>query len=278
MESIAANSICRTGAASVEVAVEAGRSVVTRLRAESPLRILTPRAAGGDAAWIVTSSFGGGIVEGDAVRLDVKVRAGASALLTTQASTKVYRSAARASSQHTAIDVEPGALVVSVPDHVTTFAGARFEQRATIALADASSALVWLDLQSAGRSARGERWDFAHATTALEIKREGRLLLRDAVVLDPAHGAVRARLSRFDAIGTIVVLGDRFARARDELLARHPPPRPSDAVVSTASPLAHDGAILRFAAVDIAAAISFVRGRLAFVTDAIGVDPWARKY
>ncbi|MFI5297531.1 MAG: urease accessory protein UreD [Polyangiales bacterium] len=268
----------QSGAATVEVALEAGRSVVRRLRAESPLRVLTPRSVGGHAAWVVASSFGGGIVEGDSIRLDVTVRQGATALLTTQASTKVYRSADRAASQHTTLTVEANALAVSLPDHVTSFAHARFDQRAAIALADTTSSLVWLDLQSAGRSARGERWDFAHLATSLDVRRAGRLLVRDALVLNPAHGDVRARLGRFDAIGTVLILGDRFAGVRERLLDRQPPPRPSDDVVSTASPIARDGVMLRFAATDVASALAFVRARLAFVTDAIGADPWARKY
>src|SRR5687768_4572798 len=68
-----------------------GRSVVTRAYATSPLRLLTP-ANHGSAAWIYTSSYGGGFVDGDRVELDVEVAEGAAAFVSTQAATKVYRS------------------------------------------------------------------------------------------------------------------------------------------------------------------------------------------
>src|SRR5262245_15567397 len=76
--------------ASAVVCAGNGRSDVHRARGAGPLRLLFPRAAG-DAAWIVTSSLGGGLVDGDAVALDVRVEAGATAVVTTQASTKVYK-------------------------------------------------------------------------------------------------------------------------------------------------------------------------------------------
>ena len=83
----------RSGGSRGSVVVSRGPrgSLVTRAYAESPLKWLTPRA-GGDAAWVFASSYGGGLVGGDRLAIDVRVDAGAGALLSTQASTKVYRS------------------------------------------------------------------------------------------------------------------------------------------------------------------------------------------
>ena len=76
------------------VARVAGRSVVVERRAASPLRLLCPSNAG-VAAWTYTSTFGGGLVDGDDVHLGVTVGDRAQALLATQASTKAYRGPAR---------------------------------------------------------------------------------------------------------------------------------------------------------------------------------------
>src|SRR5262245_60409912 len=54
------------------------RSVVTRAFARSPLRLLTP-ANHGHAAWVYTSSYGGGLVDGDRLAVDVEVKPGAAA-------------------------------------------------------------------------------------------------------------------------------------------------------------------------------------------------------
>jgi hypothetical protein len=58
------------------VAIErsGNRSVIVGLTAKSPLKILAPRSLGG-AAWIYTTSYGGGLVDGDALHLDLTVGA-----------------------------------------------------------------------------------------------------------------------------------------------------------------------------------------------------------
>src|SRR5262245_13535398 len=67
------------------------RTVVSRAYASSPLKLLMPRNHG-HAAWVYTSTYGGGLVDGDDIALRVDVDAGATLFLSTQASTKVYRS------------------------------------------------------------------------------------------------------------------------------------------------------------------------------------------
>src|SRR5262245_25857867 len=94
-----------------------GRSDVHRARGAGPLRLLFPRAAG-DAAWIVTSSLGGGLVDGDAVALEVRVDAGATAVITTQASTKVYKGS---SQQRTRVSVDGDGAVLVLPDPVVPY-------------------------------------------------------------------------------------------------------------------------------------------------------------
>src|SRR2546430_514431 len=59
--------------------------------ATSPLRILTPRNHG-RAAWAYTSTLGGGLVDGDSVRLRLDVGPGAAAVLASQGQNRVYRS------------------------------------------------------------------------------------------------------------------------------------------------------------------------------------------
>src|SRR4029453_17248052 len=66
----------RAGEGALAVAHSGVRSVVTRARAASPLRLLMPKNDG-TAAWVYTSTFGGGLVGGDCIDLDVDIGAGA---------------------------------------------------------------------------------------------------------------------------------------------------------------------------------------------------------
>src|SRR5262245_41650827 len=95
------------------------RSLVTRAFAASPLRLLMPRNHG-HAAWVYTSTYGGGLVDRDALHLDLDVGPHAAALLATQAATKVYRSPHGTSMTMTARVADHGLLVVA-PDPVVCF-------------------------------------------------------------------------------------------------------------------------------------------------------------
>src|SRR3989442_2941008 len=102
------------------------RSVVRSAFATSPLRLLTP-SNHGHAAWAYTSTLGGGLVDGDEIRLDVRVGRDAAAVLATQGQNRVYRSA-RGCRSELAAEVEEGALLALLPDPTVCFAGARYAQ------------------------------------------------------------------------------------------------------------------------------------------------------
>ena len=106
----------------------------------------------------MTSSLGGGLVDGDDVALEVLVDAGATCVVTTQASTKVYKGT---SSQRTSVRVQGDGAVLVVPDPVVPFRDARFAQVTRIEL-DEPGTLVLCDILTAGRIAYGERWSSAY--------------------------------------------------------------------------------------------------------------------
>ncbi|CBI14837.3 unnamed protein product, partial [Vitis vinifera] len=79
------------------VAVEkiGGRSTVTRCFSKYPLKFIIPRKVGSsitDAVWIYSLTYGGGIVSGDSISCGFTIGDGCTTVLTTQASTKVYKS------------------------------------------------------------------------------------------------------------------------------------------------------------------------------------------
>jgi urease accessory protein len=245
------------------------RSAVLRAVARSPLRLLVPRNHG-HAVWAFQSSLGGGLVDGDDVGLRVRVGAGAAALVTTQASTKVYRSPSGCR-QRVHAEVDAGGLLVLLPDAVACFADSRLDQEVDVALlGDASVAIV--DALTCGRAACGERWAFACVRSAIAISRDGRGVLRDAVELDPRHGPLAERMGRFDALATIVACGPR-APALDVPAAA----RGAD-LVAAASPLADgSGTLVRVAATSAERLHAGVRTILAALPAALGDDPFARK-
>ncbi|XP_057797033.1 urease accessory protein D isoform X6 [Salvia miltiorrhiza] len=72
-----------------------GKSTLTRCFSKYPFKFIVPKKVGSsqtDAVWIYTITYGGGIVSGDSIAFDVTVADGCNAVLTTQSSTKVYKS------------------------------------------------------------------------------------------------------------------------------------------------------------------------------------------
>lgn len=249
-------------------------SDVHRARGAGPLRLLTPRAAG-KAAWIVTSSLGGGLVDGDEVALDVEIDAGATCVITTQASTKAYRGRTH---QELRVRVGTGAAAIVVPDPLVPYRDARVRQVTRVELAPDAS-LVLVDTLTAGRIAHGERWSCARADTALTVVRAGATVLHDRVVLDREHGDIAARMQRFMAIATCIVVGPRVADHARALLAEISAlPLVDPDLVVAASRLGDDGVVIRIASTAIERIVASTRIHLQPACTALGEDPWTRKW
>src|SRR5215510_3493635 len=173
------------GVGVLSVTRSAGRSVVSMAYATSPLHLLTP-SNHGRAVWVFTSSYGGGLVDGDRIRLDINIDDGAAAFVSTQASTKVYRSPRGTATTMTA-RIGREALLVIAPDPVVCFARSRYRQVQHFQLLDTGT-LVAVDWLSSGRRAFGERWMFDEYEATLEVRKAGRLLVHDALALRARDG------------------------------------------------------------------------------------------
>jgi urease accessory protein len=267
----------RAGAGAVAIARAGERSVVTRAFAASPLRLLMPRNHG-RAAWVYTSTYGGGLVDRDALALDVDVGTNAAALIATQAATKVYRSPNGTSMTMTA-RVADGGLLVVCPDPVVCFRGASYRQDQRIELA-ATSALVLVDWLTSGRHASGERWAFDRYANRLAIRRDGRHVALDALTLDRGDGDLVRRMGRFDVVLAAVLIGPAvapYAAALASQIAETPIARRSD-LAAAASPIAGDGCLLRMIGTSVEAVGRAAREYLRFVPALLGDDPWSRKW
>jgi urease accessory protein len=247
------------------------RSVVTSLRSESPLRLLSA-AGGGHAAWVYQSSLGGGFVGRDDVALALTVERGATLFLSTQASSKVYR----ATDARFSLDATVGddACLIAWPDPVTCFAGATFQQTQRFSLARSANLIV-VDPWTAGRAARGERWQLSRVTTRLSIEIEGERVLDDGYVLDNAHGTIARRMFGVDAFSTIVLIGERFAP--DSVIERISVRPVSTRPWITASRWPW-GVLVRIGAADAEALAVATRELIGdTVRGVLGGDPWARR-
>jgi urease accessory protein len=271
--------LCVPGSGSVRVSRIGSRSVVTRALASSPLRLLTPRNHG-CAAWIYTSTYGGGLVDGDSVRLDVDVESGATALMATQAATKVYRSP-RGTSVECDCTVHDGGLLIVAPDPVVCFAGAVYRQVQRFELEESAN-LVLLDWFSSGRHAAGERWKFDRYDSRVRVRCGGRLVMIDALSLDPRDGDLGQRMGRFEVMLTAAVIGPSLAAYAGEIVrtVNELPVDSRSNLLTGASKItgiAGGGCVLRIAGTSLEVVWHAAREYLTFVPRLLGDDPWMRK-
>ncbi len=266
------------GTGRLEVLAVDGRSADVTCAASSPLQLLIPRPRG-TAAWIVAASHGGGLVSGAAVELAVSVGAGAAACLGTQAETKVYRAAGGPGArQSLAAAVGSGGLLALLPDPVSPFADARYEQEQRFELA-AGASLVVLDAVTAGRAARGERWALARYRSRNEVRASGTLIVADAVHLEAGWGPpLPRRLDGLELLATVIALGPRVeaaARALLEALGRAPADGGAP-VLAAASPV-REGVVLRLASRSVEEGMRALRAHLSFLAEPLGGDPLLRR-
>ncbi|MCH2211570.1 MAG: urease accessory protein UreD [Fuerstiella sp.] len=270
----------RHGYGILEFSSVAGRTVVTRAEAYNPLKWLVPRRSV-SAAWGFATTFGGGLVAGDRIEMQVGVGPGARAVLATQSSTKVYRSDTDADcTQILGATVGRDGLMVVAPDPVTCFRGARYSQKQIIRL-HPDATLVYVDWLTSGRRARGECWAFSRYRTRLDLYRAGERYLTDSLLLDPDDGPLDSpfRMGPFHCFAMMVMCGPQTQEAVVSLLEEvgNQEIRPVDEVVDSVSSL-KDGAIWRIAGRTTEQVARRLKSRLEFLTPILGESPWNRKW
>ena len=252
-------------------------TVLTRAFATSPAKLIATKGRG-PTCWVYSATLGGGFVGGDDIQLHANVEAGARALLTTQASTKVYRSPRR-SRQILNATVDADALLAVVPDPIVCFADADFIQTQRYDLhADAS--LVMVDWITSGRHGSGERWAFSRYESRFDIRRDSSRIFLDAIVLEPNIDSVIERMTQFDVLMTTVITGPLVADAAADIVSRIsqvPIERRADVVVSAAT-LRDAGAFVRIAGTSVEQVGQTLRACLAFLSPLLGDDLWSRKW
>jgi urease accessory protein len=256
-----------------------GRTAITRAQATNPLKLLCPR--GREAAWVYATTYGGGLVAGDVIDLDVKIADDTSCVLTTQASTKVYKSPyGKMAQQLTQGTVGNGALLVIAPDPISCFADARYQQEQRLDVATEGN-LVLVDWLTSGRRARGECWKFAHYSSRIEISLGDHCIFLDSIRLDPADGPLISpfRLGRFHCMALLVIVGPLYEQQRAAILEEISklPIDPGSSLIQAASEIPH-GMVLRIMGTDTEQVGRLLQRRLAFLSERLGGEPWSRKW
>jgi len=166
-------------------------------------------------------TYGGGIVAGDTINLEVTLNSGTRLILLTQGSTKIFKTpdSCTTSRQHMHVRLNHDAALVYLPDPVQPFAQTTFSQSQIYHLTKGEGSLCVCDWVTSGRSAKGENWDIyeyrsQNEVWAIDDVGKGRLLLRDNLILDK-HGRtdmqLASRMDNHSVFGTLIIRGPIFS-------------------------------------------------------------------
>lgn len=170
----------------------------TRLRHQSfraPIHLSKPfRDADALVVNIVNPTAGS--LDGDRLRIDVRVERGARLLLTTPSANRVHTMRGGHAEVTQRFRVEAGGSLEWWPELLIPQRGARYRQRTEIDLADGAE-LLFFEMLAPGRTAMGEVFAYDELRWATDLRRGGKLIARERYHLSPENDSLAALRRRF---------------------------------------------------------------------------------
>ncbi|KAE9457260.1 hypothetical protein C3L33_10836, partial [Rhododendron williamsianum] len=192
-----------------------GKSTVTRCFSKYPLKFIIPTKV----LWVAPKLMLFGFTlspmvvalspYGDSISCDLTIGDGCTTVLTTQASTKVYKSLqSKCCEQVLEARIGSGALLAVIPDPVTCFSTAKYSQKQVFRVS-ADSNLLIVDWITSGRHESGERWDFELYKSTNHIFLEGdQPLFLDAILLEQGSiTTIAKRMQDYQVLAMVILLG-----------------------------------------------------------------------
>lgn len=179
-----------TGHAHVSFAVKDGATRLATLDQASPLRVLFPRVDVREPPLVAVALVSGGVVAGDRLDLSVAVSAGAKAVAVGQAAKKIYRSTGSDSRIGSSLVAKEGGWLEWLPQETILFDGVRL-RRLTCIEVEGSGRILAGEILVFGRLAHGETMHRGYLRDRWMVRRDGRLVWTDCLLLD---GDVSSRL------------------------------------------------------------------------------------
>ncbi len=160
-------------------------SVLDELRQVGSLKARFPRRITPGWMDIVTLNTSGGIAGGDRLELTIECKAGARATIAAQAAERFYRAREGDAASHvrTRLVVAAGAAMEWLPQETILFDRSSLDRRLEVELA-ADARFLAVETLVFGRAAMGEQVRAGSLRDLIRVRRDGELLLHDAIRLD----------------------------------------------------------------------------------------------
>ncbi len=180
------------GAVDLEFRAQEGVTRAHRMYQSGVMRARFPNGAGAPEAVLINTA--GGLTGGDCITMGVEMGAGASAIVTSQAHEKVYKSSGGTVSMIASLKLGEGSSLEWLPQPTILFDRAMLARETHVELADDAD-FLGVEAVIFGRTAMGEAMTSGALSDHWIIRRGGRLVHADRFALEGAVGAGLSRMS-----------------------------------------------------------------------------------
>ncbi|EGG11727.1 uncharacterized protein MELLADRAFT_102296 [Melampsora larici-populina 98AG31] len=184
-------------------------------------------------------SYGGGMVNGDLIKLRIELEEETGLVLLTQGSTKVFKQfepkqnsmtpfklKSIKSKQIITVNLKANSILISLPSPITTYKSSNFSQSQSFRLANQTCSLLILDWLTTGRKhfkkptkhpseseskeegkeGKGEEWEFEQYKSINSFYLQDTLILKDSLTLRPSQENGTSSHQRFSILLTIYLI------------------------------------------------------------------------
>ncbi|MBE6184439.1 urease accessory protein UreD [Heyndrickxia ginsengihumi] len=195
-----------TGKLEICAATRENKTIISNCYYEGALKVSRPIYLEEQTPNLYLIHIGGGYVDGDMYVTTLRLEEGAELIVTTQSSTKVYKTPVHPVLQRTHIELKKGSVLEYLPDPLICFEGSRFSQE-TIVHLDEDACFMLSDIITPGWAEDGSLFYYDWIRSKLKIFKYNRLVVYDHLWLQP-DGEMDGilQLDGYTHIGTFLVI------------------------------------------------------------------------
>jgi len=164
-----------------------------------------------DQARVLLQTSGGGMLSGDVLELGVHCGETANARVGTVGATRLLPSE-HACRQDVRLHLEAGSALTYLPEPLIPCTGAIFVQHTVIDVGVGATAIAG-EVVTPGRQPLGESFSYRRLSFDQRVFREGRLVLQDRLLLEPAQGYLPVQMGSHTHFASVVLVGQRSTAA-----------------------------------------------------------------
>lgn len=188
--------------------------------------------------------------------------------------------------------IAPDSALFLLPDPVTCFRSASYNQTQTLRLSGENASVVLLDWVTSGRKSLGEDWVFSRYYSVNEVWVDGKRIAKDVLLLEDSiqdtgplpQRRLGDRLAPYSCYATLILYGPlvqnviRDINAAYETISVFKMNTPSDLIWSVSAISEEKGSIVRVAGKDTELVKLWLGNALKKLEDVVGIDIYRRAF